>query len=53
MAQYCPKCLLEGKKAEIIENKTLRRCVRCMTDYKFDIKEGKLEQPIRGLKALL
>lgn len=51
--QYCPKCLLEGVKAEIIENTLLKRCVKCMTDYKFEIKEGKIEQPIKGMKALL
>lgn len=50
----CPKCLLEGKKAEVVKNAILERCVRCMTDFKYTPKEGaKVEQPIRGMKALL
>jgi uncharacterized protein (DUF983 family) len=54
MTQYCPKCLLEGKKAELFENSLLKRCVRCDTDYKFEPKkEGKIAKPIKGLKAIL
>jgi hypothetical protein len=52
----CPKCLLEGHKAELIENSLLKRCVRCTYDYKFDLRtdgRGKITKPLKGLKAIL
>lgn len=52
-ARLCPKCLLDGKKAELVDNSLMTRCLRCTTDYKFELKEGKIEQPIKGLKAIL
>lgn len=50
---YCPKCSLEGKQATLVENSILKRCVRCLTDYKLPIKTGEIQQPVRGLKAIL
>lgn len=49
----CPKCSLEGKQATLVENSILKRCVRCLTDYKLPIKTGEIQQPVRGLKAIL
>lgn len=53
LVYYCPKCSLEGKQATLVENSILKRCVRCLTDYKFIIKTGEIQQPVRGLKAIL
>lgn len=50
---FCPKCSLEGKSAILVENLLLKRCVRCATDYKLPLKAGEIQQPVRGLKAIL
>lgn len=51
--ERCPRCVYEGKPGELFENATLKRCYECLSDYKFELKEGEIQEPIRGMKAIL
>lgn len=51
--ERCPRCVYEGKPGELFENATLKRCYECSSDYKFELKEGKIQEPVRGMKAIL
>jgi hypothetical protein len=53
MVRYCPDCLRKGKKAELFDSANMLRCTRCEKDYRLQIKEGKVAEPVRGLKAIL
>lgn len=51
--ERCPRCVYEGKPGELFENATLKRCYECSSDYKFELKEGAIQEPVRGMKAIL
>ncbi|KZR57914.1 hypothetical protein A3781_19245 [Bacillus badius] len=57
MRDFCPKCFMEDDiKVEIVKNDLLERCIRCGTDYKFDLRKegrGKVTPPIKGLRNIL
>lgn len=51
---YCPFCWAEGVRAEVFENKTLKRCMDCSTDFKFvPPANAKPQEPVRGLRAII